>query len=125
MAISHLKDTPEMARRSPPRKRTWIVDCKVCHRWTPVESLEIQAICKEAGACIECMNTDYFILRVRIAALETNMEAIVARGKRMPEDRRVFLRKVYAKMSRKLAAARVQLAELEAARCRLAPEVGR
>lgn len=94
-------------------KRTWVVHCKVCQRWSPVPTLEVQTRCREVGACLECLASDWFPLKLRIVALESNMAAVAARGKQLPEDRRVYLRKVYTKMAKKLEAARAQLHELD------------
>lgn len=113
MDISLLPAT-SMARRSPPRARTYLVDCKVCHTWSSVPTLEVQEICREAGVCVGCMRNDFFLLKVRIVAIDLAMESIVKRGQKMPEDRRPLLRTVYAKKAKQLAAARAQLAELEA-----------
>lgn len=59
------------------------------------------------------MRNDYFLLRVRIAAIEAAMTSITKRGKQMPEDRKPMLRKVYQKKAKQLAETRAQLAELE------------
>lgn len=104
-----------MERASKPyRPRELIVDCSICHRWTSVPSREIQDICRDAGACVACMRSDYFLLRIRIVAIELAMESIAKRGAKLPEDRKPLLRTVYAKKAKQLAAARAQLAELEA-----------
>lgn len=95
------------------RQRTYLVDCKVCHTWSSVPTLEIQEICREAGACVACMRSDYFLLRIRIAAIELAMEWLVKRAKKLPEEQRVPLRTVYAKKAKQLAAARAQLVALE------------
>lgn len=97
-------------------KRTWIVDCKICHRWSSVPTLNMQAICREAGACLDCMKDEYFMLKVRIAAIEMVIENIAKRGKRLTEDERPALREVYVRKSRQLTAVREQLARLEANR---------
>lgn len=110
MDISVLKAT-EVPRQ---RKRTYLVDCSICHTWSSVPTLEVQSICREAGVCVACMRNDYFLLKVRIAAIEAAMESIAKRGQHMPEDRRPLLRSVYAKKALQLKAARRQLADLEA-----------
>ena len=112
MVISPLEAT-EM-RKSPPRARTYLVSCSVCHQWHSVPSVEIQSICKEAGACPDCMRNDYFLLRVKIAALEMHLDELVKRAKSMPEDRRVFLRSIYVKKSAELSTARERLKTLVA-----------
>lgn len=102
-------------RRSPPRARTYLVDCKVCHQWHSVATIEIQSICKEAGACPDCMRNDYFLLRVKIAALEMHLDELVKRGQKMPEGAgRDFMRKMYTKKLGQLTTARKQIATLEA-----------
>lgn len=108
--ISVLKAT-EVSRQ---RQRTYIVSCSICHTWSSVPTLEVQAICREAGVCVACMRNDYFLLKVRIAAIGAAMESIAKRGKLMPEDRRPLLRTVYARKAKQLADVRAQLAELEA-----------
>lgn len=100
-------------RRSPTRVRTYLVDCKACHTWSSVPTLEIQEICREAGVCVSCMRNDYHLLKVRIAAIELAMEWLVKRAKKLPEEQRVPLRTVYAKKAKQLAAAKAQLAGLE------------
>jgi hypothetical protein len=91
----------------------YVVDCKVCHRWSSVPTIEIQTICRDAGACLECMKHDYFVLKVRIAAIEMHLDELAARGKQMPEGTgRNFLRNLYGKKSAQLAAARAELERL-------------
>jgi hypothetical protein len=103
----------DVARKSPPRQRQLLVDCKICHTWSTVPTVEAQQICREAGVCVSCMRNDYFLLKIRIVAIECAMESIVKRGKLMPEDRKPMLRKVYAKKAKQLVDCRAQLAELE------------
>lgn len=111
MDISALPVT-EM-RRSPDRKRTYLVDCKVCHTWSSVPTLEIQSICREAGVCVGCMRNDYHMLKVRIAAIELAMEWLVKRAKKLPEEQRPPLRLVYVRKAKQLAAARKMLEGLQ------------
>ena len=96
--------------------RMWLVDCPVCHRWSTVPTLHVQAICREAACCLDCMKNEYFVLKVRIVAIEEAMALLVNRGKKLPEDQRGPLREVYARKTRQLKAAREQLTKLEAGR---------
>lgn len=114
MDISLLKATPEMTRKSPPRQRQLLVDCSICHTWSTVPTLEAQQICREAKCCVGCMRNDFFLLRIRIVAIEQAMESIAKRGRLLPDDRKPMLRTVYAKKARQLAECRAQLADLEA-----------
>lgn len=109
-----LPSATSMTRRAPPRQRTYLVDCKVCHTWSSVPTLKIQSICREAGVCVGCMRNDYHMLKVRIAAIECAMEWLVKRAKKLPEEQRAPLRTVYAKKAKQLTTARQQLAALEA-----------
>lgn len=113
MDISLLQDNA-VARKSPHHTRQLLVSCSVCHTWSSVPNKEIQSICREAKCCVGCMRNDYFLLKVRIVAIELAMESIAKRGAQLPEDRRPMLRSVYARKARQLAAARIQLAALEA-----------
>lgn len=94
-------------------KRMYIVNCSVCHRWCSVPSLELQSICREAGACLDCMKNDYFLLRVRIVAVEEVLRVIVRKGKALPEERREQWRMVYVRKTRQLSRLRAQLEELQ------------
>lgn len=102
-----------VARHSPPRQRTYLVDCSVCHTWSAVPTLEVQEICREAGVCVGCMRNDYHLLKIRIAAIELAMEWLVKRAKSLPEEQRVPLRQVYARKAKQLMAARSHLSHLE------------
>lgn len=101
-------------RHSPSRQRSLLVDCPVCMRWSSVPTLNVQAICREAGCCLDCMRNEYFLLKVRIEAIEGAMRSIAKRGQRLPEDQRPALREVYARKAEQLNKARAQLAALEA-----------
>lgn len=92
--------------------RTWVINCNVCCRWSSVPTLEIQAICREAGACLTCMKNEYYMLKVRIATLEMQMENLAKRGATLPEEQRPILRQVYTRKARKLMAAQRQLKDL-------------
>lgn len=99
----------EVARQ---RTRAYIVDCSICHRWSSVPTLEIQSICREAGVCPACMRNDFFLLRVRIAAIEMHLESLKKKGQALPEDEREPLREMYSRKARQLADARAKLESL-------------
>lgn len=102
------------ARRSTHQRRSLLVDCPVCHRWSSVPTLNVQAICREAGCCLDCMRNDYFLLKIRIEAIQGAMASIAKRGQKLPENERPALREVYARKAQQLVQAREQLAALEA-----------
>lgn len=94
-------------------KRMLLVDCPVCHRWSTVPTLNVQRICREAGACLDCMKNEYFLLKVRIEAIQDVMTKIARRGASLPEQERPPLREIYARKGKQLAAVRAQLERLE------------
>lgn len=100
--------------RGPYRARTWLYDCRVCHQWVPVISLEVQSICREAGACPDCIRHDFFLLRIRIVAIEQVLEWVTKRAKKLPEDQRGPLRELYSRKARQLSTVRTQLERLQA-----------
>lgn len=98
----------------PYRSRTWIVNCTCCHQWVPVPSREVQEICKETGTCPKCIRDDYWMLRIRVIAIQQVLEWIVRKGKKLPESERAPLRDLYARKAKQLDRIQMQLIELQA-----------
>lgn len=111
MAAMNHQQVTDMPRR-PYQSRQWVFNCPVCHQWQPVASRELQQVCKDAGACPDCVRNDYWVLRMRIVAIEIHLEQLAKAGAAAPEERKPFLRGVYQRKLEVLARAKAQLAAL-------------
>lgn len=94
------------------RRRTWVYACPLCRRWVACASERTQALCRMRGACVACVATDGWRLRVHIARIEQGLETIVALGRSLPENKRDVFRRLYRKRQAQWIAAKALLEEV-------------
>jgi hypothetical protein len=98
--------------RRPYKPRQYLYACDRCHQWHAVPTLEIQAQCREAGACPRCQQDAAWLARVKVAAIEQHLERLVTLGKAAPEAEKFRYRAMWIKKQAQLVQARAALAAL-------------